>query len=244
MRMLLTGGNGTFGTVFCDKLLKDHNHNLFAPSRYVMDITSYKQVSHYVGYHSNEVDIIIHAAAFIGLNPCQEQKEKAYNTNVVGTAIINRVAEHHNLPLIYISTDYVFDGTKKGGLYNEGDIPNPLSYYAKTKWAGECITTSYCRKIIRTSFCKNYWPHEKAFTDKYSSFDTVDKIVDLVIKCIKKNSKWKGILHVGTERKSFYELAKKLKPDVQELSYRYASVEIPEDTSFDLTKMNGVLSEH
>jgi dTDP-4-dehydrorhamnose reductase len=80
-------------------------------------------------------DIIIHAAALTNLEFCEKNPELAYDVNVNGTRNILKAAEKCGAKLVYICTDYIFDGNK--GQYSEIDEPNPLSVYAKTKLQGE-----------------------------------------------------------------------------------------------------------
>ena len=100
---------------------------------------------------------------------------------------------------------------------------------------------------VRTSFCDMTWPYEGAYIDKWSSRDTVDVIAPLILKVI--SAMWRegqygpDIVHVGTERKTFFDLAKKIKPDVKPISIKDVPFYVPPDTSFDLKDMNFWLKE-
>jgi len=95
-------------------------------------------------------DIIIHTAALTNVDLCEKEKEAAYKINVVGTENVVESAKKVNAKLIYISTDFVFDG--KNGNYTEEDTPNPINYYGITKLKGEEISLTYKNSlIIRTS---------------------------------------------------------------------------------------------
>mgnify|MGYP002681981427 CR=1 FL=1 len=90
-------------------------------------------------------EVIIHSAALTDVDRCERERELAYKMNVEGTRIISEVSKQIGSFLIYISTDYVFDGSR--GMYREDDSPNPLSYYGLTKLRGEefcdgCIARS------------------------------------------------------------------------------------------------------
>lgn len=239
MRILLTGASGLLGHTIRDFLFeyeKFTSHiGLLCPNRQELDIVDYKKIIAYL--KDKKPDVILHAAALTGLPKCEYDKDLAYITNVKGSMFISGIAKIANVPVIYISTDYVFDGTK--GMYQEHDTPNPLSYYAKTKWAGEVAVVSNQGKIIRTSFAKEPWPHKKAFVDKYSSFDRVSVIANLIIRCVIKHTSWtSAVLNIGTEKKSFYDLAKTMMPDVETMKIEdIKGVVIPRDTSLDNTKM-------
>jgi len=94
---------------------------------------------------------IIHSAALTNVDLCEKNKKLADKINVLGTRNIVKSAEMIDSKLIYISTDYVFDGKK--GNYSEEDKVNPVNYYAKSKYGGEKIVTgSNCDYlIVRTS---------------------------------------------------------------------------------------------
>lgn len=81
-------------------------------------------------------DCIIHAAAYTDTDACEVQQERAYAVNALGTGYVAAAAAAIGCPLIAISTNYVFDG-ERAEPYDEFDLPNPRSVYARSKWAGE-----------------------------------------------------------------------------------------------------------
>lgn len=90
-------------------------------------------------------DVIIHSAALTDVDRCEREKELAYKMNVEGTRAIAAAAQKVGSFLVYVSTDYVFDGER--GMYREEDLPNPISYYGYSKLQGE----QYCDGcIVRT----------------------------------------------------------------------------------------------
>ena len=82
--------------------------------------------------------------------------------NVIGTANVVKIAIEFGLKLIYISTDYVFDGEKSGGMYLEREPTRPLNNYGLSKLGGECVV-QMCRDyhIIRCPFGPNEFPYPK-----------------------------------------------------------------------------------
>ncbi len=109
-------------------------------------------------------DFLIHAAAFTNVDLCESEPENAYLVNGLGTRNVAMACGEINCPLLYISTDYVFDGTK-GSPYNEWDEPNPVSVYGLSKLMGERFVSSLTNKyyIVRTSWL--YGPYGKNFVD-------------------------------------------------------------------------------
>jgi len=222
MKILLTGGSGLLGS----ELLKIDN-NIVAPNRASMDVNDKESCRHWID--KEKPDVLVHAAAFTSPPNCEQEPSKARHINITGTTNLVDLCEEKNIKFVYVSTDYVFDGAR--GLYSTDDAINPINKYALTKAAGELAARTYENSlIIRTSFCQSEFPYEKAFVDQYTSRDYVDIIAPKILNCIKRDSI--GIVHVGTERKTVFELAKRRKPDVGELSIKDVSFNPPRDTSF------------
>lgn len=97
--------------------------------------------------------IIINAAAYTGVDDAEQSSESAWRINAEAPAMLARVAERHALPLIHVSTDYVFDGQARTD-YQPNDAVNPLSIYGRSKLAGELAIRSLCTRywILRTSW--------------------------------------------------------------------------------------------
>jgi len=212
--------------------LTNQNISIVIPYHFECDVNDYISLKEFSKYN---FDFIIHAASYTQERFKKCGTKETYKVNCVSPSKVCEAVQ--NTPIIYISTDYVFDG--KTGDYKETDAPNPLGFYAKTKWYAEGIYLSHGHRVIRTSFCPLIWPYEFAFEDKFASRDYVDKIAALVMRCSFSYKLWSGILHVGTERKSFYELAKLSKLDVK--PNKIISPDVPPDTSFNLEKLKGVL---
>lgn len=141
--------------------------------------------------------------------------------------------------MIYISTDYVFDG--KRGTYKESDIPNPVNYYSYTKlWGEEAVKNHKNYLIIRTTFAPNGpWKHAKAFIDQYSGKEFVKDIAPEIASAIEMEDLF-GLVHIAGERKSVYELAKRVSPDIQPMYRNEVSVPLPYDVSLDCKKWENI----
>jgi len=88
---------------------------------------------------SYDPDGVIHTAAMTGVDECERRPDAAWKINVEGTLNVVQTCKNINSPVIYVSTDYVFNGMKESR-YKETDIPDPLNIYARTKLEGERIT--------------------------------------------------------------------------------------------------------
>jgi len=93
-------------------------------------------------------DIIIHCAGIKDLVTCEENKERAWNTNVESSQEIVLYANRNDVKIIFISSDVVFDGAK--GDYKENDLPNPINWYGKTKYHSELLF----QKIGNHAICR------------------------------------------------------------------------------------------
>ena len=104
-------------------------------------------------FSSKKPDYCINAAAYTAVDKAESEVEKAYSINVIGAKNLAQVCKKHHTVLLHLSTDFVFDGTKKTA-YNEGDLPNPTGVYGQTKLDGEKAIQAVFEHyfIIRTSW--------------------------------------------------------------------------------------------
>lgn len=159
--ILVTGSNGLLGQKITERLLETNQFNLIATSKganrfpvkegYIyaeMDILDPENVKNVV--EKFQPDAIIHTAAMTNVDTCESEKELAYQLNVSAVKTLVALCEKHNIQLVHLSTDFIFDGAH--GPYDEVAAPNPLSYYGITKLeAEEVIKNSTCRwAILRT----------------------------------------------------------------------------------------------
>ncbi len=112
-------------------------------------------------------DAIAHLAAMTNVDDCERFPERAYLVNTVGTENLALLCARHDLPLVYISTGSVFDGTKADP-YHEFDDPAPLSAYARSKWQGEQIVRTLVPKhfVLRAGWMFGGGPEDKKFVAK------------------------------------------------------------------------------
>ena len=148
VKLLITGASGQLGT---DLVLSARNsgHEVIAASHNDLDITDKSLVGRVVG--EAKFDAIIHAAAWTAVDACESDPQKAMAVNRDGTANIVSAARESGARVIYISTDYVFDGMKLTP-YIESDLPNPQSVYGVSKLAGEQQLDLTTDQIVRISW--------------------------------------------------------------------------------------------
>lgn len=151
MKVLVTGVNGQLGYELVKELNNKGYTDILAVDKDEMDITNKDMVNKVIkNYHP---DVIFHCAAWTAVDKAEDEKEACYNVNVNGTKYISEAAKDIDAKLIYISTDYVFDGTKEG-LYEIDDDVNPKSVYGETKYEGEQLVRQNVLKhfIVRISW--------------------------------------------------------------------------------------------
>src|ERR671932_1171331 len=232
MRTLLTGGSGRLGTELRAEL-PALGVEVFAPPHAELDITRPETISEALERY--EPDIVVHAAAYTNVAKAETEREACWASNVGGTRNVVLALVGTGAKLIHISTDYVFWGDKGG--YAEEDPPGPVrNYYALSKLAAEEVArTRPGTLVIRTSFRPREWPYPVAFEDVYTSQDYVDVIAPEVALAVRyAYSIPYPVLHIATERKSVYELARRRSPNVRPGSRGDSGVSLPEDISLDV----------
>lgn len=148
MRVLITGANGQLGTELLKVLDK---HQVFGFSKEELDITDTENVREKL--QEVKPEVVIHCAAYTNVDGCETESDLAYRVNASGTGNIAAECLKLGAAMVYVSTDYVFDG-QKGQPYYEVDKPNPINTYGKTKLAGEEIVKSFLKNyyIVRTAW--------------------------------------------------------------------------------------------
>jgi dTDP-4-dehydrorhamnose reductase len=147
MRLAVTGAWGQLGRSLREAL---KGHDLFLIDLPEHDITDIATISAVASF---EPDLVIHAAAMTDVDGCELDPDSAYNVNALGTQNVALACQRCDAPLLYVSTDYVFDGDKEEP-YLEFDEPNPISVYGRSKLAGELFVRSLLNRfyIVRTAW--------------------------------------------------------------------------------------------
>jgi dTDP-4-dehydrorhamnose reductase len=133
MKVLITGANGQLGHELVRATIAA-GHEVVATSHETLDITKKSDVD--AAITAARPDVVIHAAAWTAVDACESDPEKALLVNGTATKYIADAAHSVGAHVVYISTDYVFDGSKATP-YEEGDATNPQSVYGSSKLAGE-----------------------------------------------------------------------------------------------------------
>lgn len=149
LKVLVTGAKGQLGSELVRML--SPVFEVYGFTRQQLDVTRFSEVRECV--RQLRPDVVIHAAAYTQVDLAESHPDAAYAVNAYGTRNLAVAAEEAGAAIVYISTDYVFDGTSRRP-YREFDPVGPLNVYGKSKCAGEQIVQTLSRRhyIVRTSW--------------------------------------------------------------------------------------------
>jgi len=148
MKILVTGAKGMLGTDLCARLAREHE--VIGWDIQELDITDTAGLATICDLAP---ELIAHCAAYADVDGCERDPETAYRVNALGTWNVALAAQQCDAALLYISTDFVFDG-EKGEPYDEFDRPNPIGVYGRSKFAGEELVKKLLNRyfLVRTSW--------------------------------------------------------------------------------------------
>ena len=132
MRILITGGRGMLGHALTERL--GSRHDVVVHDLEEMDVRDWTAV--WEGVRAVRPEIVIHAAAYTQVDDCESNRDDAFAVNTFGAGHVAVACRRLGVPVVFPSTDYVFDG-EKGAPYEEFDIPRPVSVYGWSKLMGE-----------------------------------------------------------------------------------------------------------
>ncbi|KXF76577.1 dTDP-4-dehydrorhamnose reductase [Paramesorhizobium deserti] len=160
MKLLVTGKEGQVARSLVERASGLHDVTVITVGRPEMDLADPISIQHAIG--DANVDIVVSAAAYTAVDQAEDEPELAHAVNVTGAHAVASAAATRNIPVIHLSTDYVFSGTSNA-LYTEEDATDPQCVYGRTKLAGELAVASANPQhvILRTAWV--YSPYGKNF---------------------------------------------------------------------------------
>ncbi|MHA1285065.1 MAG: SDR family oxidoreductase [Promethearchaeota archaeon] len=278
-KILIIGANGFLGRTLIKYKNKnpiiDDEYSIIASSLnkkifpqeipfYNVDITNSKSVNKL--FDKINPDIVILTAAMTNVDLCEIQKERATLVNYKGTLNVIKAIRNLDTRLTFISTDFIFDGKKKNGLYNENDKPNPISHYGLTKYMAEqaLFESKIDFLICRTAVLYGWDDYKLNFitwiinklrnrekirivTTQKNSPTYVINLAEIIYKLIEKNAS--GIFHTaGDGVYSRYEMAYKCaeffdfeKENIIPVNKIKQHASRPENAGLDISKLKKFL---
>lgn len=228
--ILITGGHGQLGTEL-RQLLDEKKLDYVSTDADQLDITDKEATNTFI--NDMKPEIIYHCAAYTAVDKAEDEgKELDELINVEGTRNVAEAAKAAGSTLIYISTDYVFDGKKKDGMYQVDDTTNPLSEYGRTKLLGEKAVQEIMDDyyIIRTSWVFGIYGHNFIYTmqnlakthdrltvvnDQFGRPTWTRTLAEFMTFVIEKKAPF-GVYHLSNEDScSWYEFAKEILKDTK-----------------------------
>ncbi|WP_243521142.1 dTDP-4-dehydrorhamnose reductase [Bacillus pseudomycoides] len=221
-KIVITGANGQLGRQFSKGFLSSP-YDVHSLGKKEMNVVNYEEVCSVL--EKLAPSIIIHCAAYTKVDLAEINKNEAFFVNATGTRNIAIAAERIKAKLVYISTDYVFNGMKETG-YSEHDIPSPINVYGASKYVGEKFVQEFHTRyfIVRTSWL--YGKYGKNFVETMLNLAIVNKQIRVVndqygsptyakdlVNCVKRimETDLYGIYHVSNEGVcSRFEFAKRI----------------------------------
>jgi len=241
LKILVTGGNGEF----CKHLVElGKEHSFLTPIKQPMypglDVRDYWNIDWYFKQKQYEFDYVIHAGAITRPMVIHEDNPTlSIKTNIIGTANVVMACEKYNKKIIYISTDYVYEGID--GNYKETDAMKPFTKYGWSKLGGECAVQMYDNHLIlRMAMNRKPFPHPKALKDMRKSLMYIEDAAEATLKLLDET----GIINVGGKSQSVYDFVKEERDDVDPIYLSEISdVNMATDCSMNTDKMVGALNE-
>ena len=174
IKVAMTGGDGLVGSRITELLKEDFTFINFGQSQ--MDITDRNEVIKKL--KDVDFDIFLHLAAYTNVQGAEENEKLTYAVNRDGTKNIYEAVSSKKRNLIYISTDFVFDGNSPP--YYEDSKPNPLAVYAKSKYEGEKILEDNAM-IVRIAYpYRADFPNKKDFFRTFKSYLEAGKTLTMI----------------------------------------------------------------
>ena len=209
IKALVTGGNGQLAQSLKDVVNHQDELDVDFQDLPDLDITNKQQLESY--FSNNELDYCINCAAYTAVDLAEEQSDLAYAVNAEGPKCLAEVCQKHQVTLIHISTDFVFDGQKRIP-YLETDAPIPLSVYGASKLQGERniqdVMDTYF--IVRTSWLYSEYGNNfiktmlrlsetrdeiSVVSDQIGSPTYAGDLAEVLIKIVLSSSKAYGLYH-------------------------------------------------
>jgi dTDP-4-dehydrorhamnose reductase len=193
LKYLLIGSYGQLGKEFV-KRLDNNGSNYLAVDIDKLDISDYSAVSSI--FDSFRPDVTINCSAYNNVDLAESKPEDANNVNALGPKYLAVCCKKYNCFLIHYSSDYVFDGTKKDGLYTETDNVNPINEYGKSKLLGEKLISEETDDFLIFRLSWVYGDGSQNFIQKMKGWSEKNSILNISFDEISVPTSTKTIVEI------------------------------------------------
>ena len=225
VKILLTGSDSRFGKIF--RKIKSKNKFIFRNKK-ELNILSKKSIQK--NLKRFKPNYVLHLAGLSRpMKIHEKQIPKSIDLNIIGTANLVKEVSKLGIKMIYLSTSYVYPGTK--GNYKETDPIKPWNNYSWSKLGGECSVQMYKNSlIIRLCMTEKPFIHNRAYANVKLNFIFQEDAAKLILKIIGK----KGIINLGGPSQTVYNFAKKFNKKIKKI---YSRGEFPKKMDMNLSKL-------
>ena len=226
-KILVTGSDGRFG-----KILQKIDKKLIFKNKKQLNILSVKSISKNLNKY--KPSHILHLAGLSRPMKIHDQNiNRSIDLNIVGTCNLVKEASKRGIKIIYLSTSYVYPGTK--GNYSEEDAVKPWNNYSWSKLGGECAVHMYKNSlIIRLCMTEKPFVHNKAYANVKSNFIYQEDAAKIILRIFNK----KGIINVGGPSQTIYKFAKKNNKKIKKI---FSKGEFPKRGDMSLKKLREMM---
>ncbi len=226
-KILVTGSDGRFG-----KILQKIDKKLIFKNKKQLNILSVKSISKNLNKY--KPSHILHLAGLSRPMKIHDQNiNRSIDLNIVGTCNLVKEASKRSIKIIYLSTSYVYPGTK--GNYSEEDAVKPWNNYSWSKLGGECAVHMYKNSlIIRLCMTEKPFVHNKAYANVKSNFIYQEDAAKIILRILNK----KGIINVGGPSQTIYKFAKKNNKKIKKI---FSKGEFPKRGDMSLKKLREMM---
>jgi len=228
MKFVVIGADGQLGSDICEAI-KENGDEVIELTISDIDISIESSVE--TAFSDISADMIINTAAYHNVEACENYPVKAFEVNGLGSLNLANISNKLDMPILHISTDYVFDGEKKKP-YIESDLPVPLNVYGNTKLSGEHFISTVAKKYYILRVSGIYGTHQcmakgynfvdlmvklskerdevRVVDDEFLTPTYTGEIARQILKIAHSNPKY-GLYHVTAEGScSWYEFAEEI----------------------------------
>ncbi len=231
VKILVTGSDSRFGNIL--KKTKS-NHNFIFKNKKQLNILSLSSIRR--NLKKFKPKYLLHLAGLSRPMKIHETNlSKSIDLNIIGTSNLVKECSYYNVKIIYLSTSYVYPGTR--GDYNENDPVKPWNNYSWSKLGGECAVQMYKNSlIVRMCMTEKPFIHKKAYANVKLNFIFQEDAAKLLLRVLNK----KGILNLGGPSQTIYNFARKYNKNIKKI---YSKGEFPKKGHMNLRKLKKFINK-